>query len=143
MPKSLVILLICLTFTLLSGCSHSTADSENEKDTVLIKVINNSDMEFHAMELQFYQDGELIASQGSTYADGSSISREENLEFHFNEEDFPSEGDTVMELITADEENKNRTIGNEVTVNWKESKEHTYEIQGNSFTTLSLLEKKD
>ena len=98
-------LLICviLSIALLTACSSSLSSTSPNSATALIQVVNNAHNKIQSVELNFYQDGQQLTTQGSANADGSALKKGDILSFELGSSELDlSQPVTIEASVTID-----------------------------------------
>jgi hypothetical protein len=124
--------------------SNSSSDSnlvvsDAKEEYLVVKIINNTDVDIPQLELNVYQNGELKATQGSMNADGSPVEIGDYFEFTFTKEELT--GVTSLEAVIIDPiPNKGRALFSSemITLTVTEDKEYVFEINGSPKSNVYL-----
>ncbi|MGD6965719.1 hypothetical protein ACQCVP_04770 [Rossellomorea vietnamensis] len=145
MKKGVLKALILVSVFTLSSCSSETDSQSNyaeKEQSVFIHVQNQLQSKIDYIQLEIYQEGNMISS-GTANADGSPFKKGENLEFELLEEDLPLEGTTeIVVLVTETNKNSTKKINNSVTVDLAKGREHFLVIQGEAAGNSILKEAR-
>jgi len=134
MPITLII------FIFLSACNSSAGANTNNKDQIIINVKNNTNFEIYALELSWYQNGNLKGTQGTMNADGSKIGKGENFVFELIESDLNINEKTLFEVaVLDDQDSMNKiTINNKVPLQLAKNTEYNLELKGDKQDNLTV-----
>lgn len=143
MKRLLLLPIMILLVIFLSACTDSADTLKPNKDHVIVDIKNNANFAIYGLEVNVYKNEDLKTTQGSMNADGSKVKKGESLRFEFTEQDFNLKGESTLEVVIVDKDNKNEiSINRKITLELTKGKEYFFEVFGDSKTNTDLKRVK-
>ena len=135
MKKISFFISIILSIALLTACSSSLASTSPNSETALIQVVNNSDNKMNFIELNFYQYGKQLTTQGAANADGSNLKKGDILSFELSSSEVDLNEPVTIELI-VEVNNVKLSAGTIKSIQFSKGKAFNFEITEDTSSNL-------
>lgn len=117
------------------------------EDMFFINIENNTDINIKDIAIDYYLDGELIATQSAQNANGREVTKDSSLEFRFTPADFPfkTQGYELQQfsfdLKVTDTNGKEYTVCKNKKFPIQYGLSYRFSLTGNNESGLALTEK--